>query len=168
MPCTCASRNAESIVRNEDPITEEHLALIREAESYVAKWQAILPWLYEWTITVAPMDDDEEESPLLIELRYHVRHAVIYVAEDVEDEILAGDHGFELGVLHELCHVLIQPMCFLFQNWVEGEARTMPLPAFNALSDVEEVMVWHICRALINQHYGESKEIGVWDSDRGA
>lgn len=132
--------------------SKEHLALIKEVESYVTKWQPRLPWLDGWSVKVRPEPPGEGSWTMHIETGSYVKSAIISVRENANTAdartFMEDDYSVELVVIHELCHVCVEPLRNVFWNWTTEDGM-VPEPAHLAITDAEEPCVWAMCRALL-------------------
>jgi hypothetical protein len=126
--------------------------VLNQVRYYVDAYLPALTWLAGWTVRVEPIRDDPSGNPewsMRINSAAYIRTAIIEVRESVldHDRFLGEEHTIKLMVLHELCHLLIEPMRYVFNNWASDQ-EGMPAQAAYSFQDAEEVAVWHLARFL--------------------
>lgn len=126
--------------------TDDHLALCAEVEQLVTKWRERLPWLTGWKITVEAVPIESDDYRMSIVTTPSLKGAIIQVCEGVTDDdsefFHDDEYTLELVVLHELCHVLMEPMRIVTMGWDDDLRLT------RMFNQEEETAVWTLCRTL--------------------
>lgn len=127
--------------------SERHRALVRDVTRLVEHWQPRLPWLAGWTLRVRAIPPNEAASPIRVAGYAYIQQADIEVRESLLDEARheaqPRRHSLEEFVLHELSHILFEPMRFVALNHA-----TFTPAVVNSFKDAEEPAAWMLGELL--------------------
>ena len=134
--------------------TPEHIAIIDEARTFLTKWKPRLPWMAAWHVIFMPIPDNNQEWGMKIDIASFVHGAQLLIKPNplaAGDKHLFpdGEYTLELLVLHELCHLAIDPLKTHNINVISALDDESIRQAVSVLESEEETVAWNMARALI-------------------
>ena len=116
----------------------------KEINDYLKKWQTLL-FLNEWKFELFYHNDPKDEC-LEITMQAEYKNAFLEINTETLFEKIKDKKEREEAIVHELCHILIEPLVWLTNQAAEGRKITG-----KEFRRCEESVTQHVTRAIFYQ-----------------